>query len=338
VSRRVNFTTTSRVQRTPQILRAHLTEPRNDSFQLTAYADIDQLNPGRIALEPSRNAIITEIPGIGIQIGDWVHNRTVEIITSGPDDNHVSVRTVPRMFITRRNVLRCDDQTLLLGLCLVGDYVLLIRTIWIELHLVPPSTSADGQSTFDNDPSIHRFRLKYSDYRFTGASLSEPQPNPESPSDSRIVYVLAQSTIAGFFYFRVTIYNPECAPSGPGARMKVDLVGVYEAGGPQVRRGEALGLCLALRSWLGPEGKRGVWIERSSSTLTNFVVAVSFDHSCLGVVPVESGEDLRELCKFAPWIRSTCDIFIVKPRNAYGERSFKRSHFRRRTEACPYPR
>ena len=73
--------------------------------------------------------------------------------------------------------------------------------------------------------------------------------------------------------------------------MYVDLVGVYELGGPHGGHGEELGLFLALRSWLGPEGKRGVWIERSSSTLTHFAVAVSFDRSCSAVVPVESGDD-----------------------------------------------
>ena len=216
------------MQRTPQILRAYLTEPRNSSFQLTAYAAIDQLNPGRAALEPSRNTIITEIPGTGIQICDWMRNRTVEITTPGQDENHVSVRTVSRMFIAGRDVLRCEDQTLLLGLRLVGDYVLFFRTIWIESYLIPPYTGAGGQPTSENVPNPRRFHLKYSDYGFTGASLSEPQPNPESPGDWRIVYVLAQSTIAGFFYFRVTIYNSGYAPSGPGARMDVDLVGVYE--------------------------------------------------------------------------------------------------------------
>ena len=106
MSRRAKFTTTSRIQRAPQILRVHLAELGNDSFQLTVYAATDRLSPGRIiALEPSRNTIIMEIPGIGIQIGDWMRNRTVEITTSGLDNN-LSVFTIPRMFIVRRNVLK----------------------------------------------------------------------------------------------------------------------------------------------------------------------------------------------------------------------------------------
>ena len=101
--------------------------------------------------------------------------------------------------------------------------------------------------------------------------------------------------------------------------MGVDLIGVYEAGRPQAGRGEELGLCLALRSWLGPEGKHVVWIARSSSTLTTFVVAISFDQSCPAVAPVEPGDDLRELRKITPKIQSAGDIFIVEPRSAYGE-------------------
>ena len=40
---------------------------------------------------------------------------------------------------------------------------------------------------------------------------------------------------------------------------------------------------------LGPEGKRGIWIERSSN-LKEFVVAASFDQSCSACVPVEPGD------------------------------------------------
>ena len=305
MSRRANFTIASRAQEAPQILRAHLTEPGDDAFQLTAYTAIGRLGPGKIFLEPSRNAIIMEVPDIGIQISDWMRNRTVEIATSGP------VRTVPRVSsITKRNVLRCDNQGTTIGLRLVGDYIILFKPLWIELHLIPPFTSADGQPIPENNPHPYRFYLRYSHHRFAGASLSEPQPNPESPSDSRIIYVLAQTAFAGFFYFRFTIYNPEYVPSGPGARMNIDLIGAYE-----VEREEELGSCLAWNSWLGPEGKRGVWIKRPLDVATNAVVAVSFDQSCSEAVPVESGNDLQELCKTAPRIKSTSDIFTAESRN-----------------------
>lgn len=308
MSRRTSFTITSRARGTPQILRAHLTEPGNDAFQFTAYAAIGQLNPGAIFLEPSRDTIITELPGIGVQISDWIRNRTVEITTSGPGE---IVRTVPWIFfITRRSVLRCDNQAFIVGLRLVGDHIILFKPICVELHLIPPFTSADGQPILENNTRLYRFHLQYSYHRFTGASLSEPQPNPESLGDSRIVYVLAQSAYAGFFYFRVTIHNPEYVPSGPGARMDIDLVGVYEVG-----LEAELGPCLAWRSWLGPEGKRGVWTKRPLDAATNVVVAVSFDQSYSEAVPVESGDDLQELCEIAPRIKSIGDIYIAKSRN-----------------------
>jgi len=275
--------------------------------------------PTPIALEPSRNTMITEVLGDGIQISDWIRNRTVEVTTSGPNDDHVFVRMVPRgVLTTRRNVLKCDDQQLLLGARLVGDYILLFMPMRMDLLLIPPSPDTDGQSTSEN-PNRHRFHLKYPGGHFTGASLSEPQPNPESPDDSSVVYVLAHSTTTGFFYFRVTIHNPDYTPSGPRARLDVDLVGVYELRKPELGRRGMFGPCLALRSWLGPEGKRGVWIERPLSALVNFVVAVSFDQSCPEVVPVELGDDLGELCEIAPRIESTGDVFIVDTWNPHGQ-------------------
>jgi len=92
--------------------------------------------------------------------------------------------------------------------------------------------------------------------------------------------------------------------------MNIDLVGAYEVG-----REEELGPFLAWDSWLGPEGKRGVWIKRPIELSTNILVAVSFDQSCSEAVPVESGVDLQELCKTAPRIKSTSDIFIAESRN-----------------------
>lgn len=229
---------------------------------------------------------------------------------------------VPRVFITTRKVFKCDEQQPLLGLRLVGDYVLIFRSRWIELLPVPLFPDADEQSASESDengPDLHRFYLKYQDDRFTGASLSEPQPNPESPDDSRVVYVLVQSTMAGFFYFRVTIHNPDYVPSGLRARMDIDLIGACELRKPQVRCREKLGACLALRSWLGPEGKRGIWIERPLSKLMNSVVAVSFDQDCSSAVPVESGDDLQELCEIAPRIESTGVIFTVESWNPHGQ-------------------
>ena len=298
----------------------HLAEPVDDSFQLTAYGTIDTLVPTIFALEPSRNMILTEIPDVGIQIGDWASDQAVQIITPRLDDD-IFVRAVPRVSVTRRDVLKYDNQKPLLGLRLVGDYILIFRSNRIEMFPVPAFPDADGRSTSENEngPDSSCFYLKLPDGRFTGASFSEPQPNPESLDDSRIVYILAQSTTTGFFYFRVTVYNPDYALSGPRARMDVDLVGVHELRKPRTERREKLRPILALRSWLGPEGKRGVWIERPLSKLMNFVVAVSFDQSCPGAVPVESGDDLRELCEIAPRIESMGDVFIVESWSLHGE-------------------
>lgn len=85
------LTTVSRVRHPSQVVRLYLADPANDSFQLTAYGGVHNFDSGIVALEPSRNAVITELPEIGVQINDWTRSRTVEI-TSGLNDDRVSVR------------------------------------------------------------------------------------------------------------------------------------------------------------------------------------------------------------------------------------------------------
>ena len=190
---------------------------------------------------------------------------------------------------------------------MVGDYLLVFRSRQIELHYVPPFPDGEIKLT-KHDSDFHRLHLNYQDACFTGASISQPQPNPESVNDSRVIYILAYNTADGFFYFRVTIYNPDYTPLGPRARMDVDILGVS-----MIKR------YLALGASLGPEGKRGLWICRSANGLTRFIVAISFDQSCPAAVPVESGDDLRELCELAPRIKSKGRVFIVDTQNPYGK-------------------
>ena len=190
----------------------------------------------------------------------------------------------------------------------MGDYLLSFRSRRIELLYVPPFPDADEQLVYEHDPTSHPFHLRYKGVVFQGASLSEPQPNPESPDDSRIIYILAHETTVGFFYFRVTVYNPDYAPSEPRARMDVDLVGVYELDKLQAGIGGIDGPRIAFGISLGPEGKRGTWIERLSG-LKEFVVAASFDQGSLACVPVGSGDDLQELCQNAPRIESVSNVF-----------------------------
>ena len=195
---------------------------------------------------------------------------------------------------------------------MVGNYIISFRPWWIELLFVPPFPNADEQLVSAKDPTPHPFHLKYQGVVFEGASLSEPQPNLESLDNSRVIYILAHQATVGFFYFRVTIYNPDYAPSGPRARIGVDLIGVYELVKSHVGITGISGPCVASGSWLGPEGKRGVWIERSFDQLEGFVVAVSFNQSCPAGVRVESGDNLQELREVAPRIESTGGIFMVR--------------------------
>jgi hypothetical protein len=201
----------------------------------------------------------------------------------------------------------------------VGDHILSFKSRWIELHYAPPFSDPDGQVTPQHGTRFHRVHLNYPEVAFRGASLSEPQSNPESLGNSLIVYILAHQMVVGFFYFRITIYNPDYVPSGPRARMDIDLIGVYELNKPRMGIGQESGPRLAFGAWLGPEGKRGIWIERSSNQLKRSIVAVSFDQSGSAGVPVESGDDLQELCEIAPRIESIGDVFIADSWNTNGE-------------------
>ena len=205
-----------------------------------------------------------------------------------------------------------DDQEPFLGLRLVGDHIVSFRRRWIELLFVPPFPDADGQLVSEHDPTPYPFPPPCREVEFGRASLSEPQPNPKPLDNSRIIYILAQHMTVGFFYFRATIYNPDYVPSGPRARMDVDLIGVYEVDKPQVGMGEPRH---ALGSWLGPEGKRGIWIECSLDRCTIFVVAVSFDLGCPAGARAESGDDR---CEITPRITSTDVIFVFESWNPTG--------------------
>ena len=112
-------------------------------------------------------------------------------------------------------MLKRDNQEPILGLRLVGDYILCFGSKWIDLRYVPPLPKAGEQLISECDPTSRTFHLQHGDVDFDSASLSEPQPNPKSPNNSRIVYILARRPTVGLFYFRITVYNPDYSPSGP---------------------------------------------------------------------------------------------------------------------------
>jgi len=200
-------------------------------------------------------------------------------------------------------VLKRDNQERILDLRLVGDYLLVLRESRMELHYVPPFPDAGGQLTLEYDPGFYRFYLSYPDLPFTGASMSEPQLNPGSVNVSRIIYILAHQAVVGFFYFRATIYNPDYVPLGPRTRMDINLLGVYR-----------IGRTLATGALLGPEGKRGIWIEGPPSDPARCAVAVTFDQSCPAAIPVQSGESLEQSMKLLPRIRSTSNVLNLDHR------------------------
>lgn len=120
--------------------------------------------------------------------------------------------------------------------------------------------------------------------------------------------------------------------------MDIDLVGVCKLGKPRVGMGEG-GVRLSLGAWLGPEGKRAVWIERSLIGHKKLIVAVSFDRHTPAGVPVGSGDNLQGLCEIAPRIESS-DIFTVESWDlmANGKQSLPNPNRSTSTEGLKYAR
>ena len=76
-----------------QVVRAHLTEPGNDSLTFANDGAVDCSDPRTLlGLEPSRNAIVTDLLGVGIEIHDWSRSRSVVVKTTGGDSDNIYVR------------------------------------------------------------------------------------------------------------------------------------------------------------------------------------------------------------------------------------------------------
>ena len=65
-----------------QVLRVHLTDPRGDSLRLTDDGIVRAPNLATVFLEPSRSAMIAGRLGVGLEVRDWTHDRSVVINTS----------------------------------------------------------------------------------------------------------------------------------------------------------------------------------------------------------------------------------------------------------------
>lgn len=95
----------------PQILRVHLAEPRNGYFRLTAHTatNITNMDSWILALEPSKNLVITTNSEVRLVISDWIRGWEVEIPSYGVGGGQISVGVAPWMSMTRRDVLRWDE-------------------------------------------------------------------------------------------------------------------------------------------------------------------------------------------------------------------------------------
>jgi len=218
---------------------------------------------------------------VGIRVGNWISGQAVDITNFGQDNDY-------RCGVTR------DVRP-------VGDYILAFKSCCVELVSISPFPGEEGQA-HGTDPAFHRFHLAHSEL-FSDASLSEPQPSPDSASNSLIVYALACGTCFGCFYFRITIHDPNYVPSGPRAKVDIDLLGFYR---------------LDEYSWLygtllGPEGKRGFWIQRAPSSRQEILVTVSFDQSRPETMELQSGDDFEEICEAAPPMEPGVSTWVLGP-------------------------
>ncbi|TFK52037.1 hypothetical protein OE88DRAFT_1498672 [Heliocybe sulcata] len=160
----------------------------------------------------------------------------------------------------------------IVGVRFCGRHVLCIKTRSVELYALPPLPLSSSASTAPRPATSRTFP----NTTFRGVSISHPHP---SPSPSWTASFLAYDVLRGLFHYRVALPDP----SAP--RLAVSLAGVHamtslvrspsvsalaaEIAGRNTGRGFVSACCL------GPEGKRGMWIERTRGSTKRSVMVFS---------------------------------------------------------------
>ncbi|KZT21191.1 hypothetical protein NEOLEDRAFT_1181949 [Neolentinus lepideus HHB14362 ss-1] len=168
----------------------------------------------------------------------------------------------------------------IVGVRFCEAYILCVKTRSVELYPLPPLPISSASST--SAPRIRPVTSRaFPNTTFRGVSISHPQLRHDGSFPSWMVSFLAYDVLRGLFHYQVTIELPE---SGLPL-LTVTLAGVHamtslvrspsisalaaEISGRNTGRGFVSACCL------GPEGKRGVWIERTRGSTKRSVMVFS---------------------------------------------------------------
>lgn len=111
---------------------------------------------------------------------------------------------------------------------------------------------------------------------FRGLSLSAPQPS--GAADTTIFSLLAYDILKGLFHYRIVLRPMEADPTAP-LFLNIQLVGshsmAYGAQEAGLRSSTVHARGFVSACCLGPEGKRGMWIERTRGSVKRSVIVFS---------------------------------------------------------------
>ena len=183
------------------------------------------------------------------------------------------------------------QYTTINSLQIIGPYLFVLKTRSAEIHPLPQGFLPESCGSSALPIARHQFRT----YNFRAFYLTDI----ETLEESYVVKFLASDVIQGLFFFRATINIPSDGHNDPSLIVETLCVYPMAAGipvrQPEVRSGETTYGAdagsqerLALNTGhvrspffvsacsLGPQGKRGIWVERRRGVMDKNIVACRF--------------------------------------------------------------
>ncbi|EPQ56745.1 hypothetical protein GLOTRDRAFT_121088 [Gloeophyllum trabeum ATCC 11539] len=164
----------------------------------------------------------------------------------------------------------------IVGVRFCDAHILCIKTRSVELYPLPPLPISSSAPAPRVPPTTSR---AFPNTTFRGVSISRP-----SPSSPHSISFLAYDVLRGLFHYTISLPSPSPSPS-PAGELAVRLAGVHAltslARSPSVSAlaaeisGRNTGRGFVSACALGPEGRRGVWIERTRGSTRRSVVVFS---------------------------------------------------------------
>ncbi|KAI0319653.1 hypothetical protein OF83DRAFT_1109030 [Amylostereum chailletii] len=176
----------------------------------------------------------------------------------------------------------------IIGLHFIDSHLLCVKARSLELYhiTVPlpsfssyfvPSSLGLVQTTQSTAPSPRSSTAAirpvamhfFSTTTFRGASFSSPSTAPPALLNTTSVCILAHDVLRGVFHYQVDVTTASEPSPGPGVppSLRVELIGIHDM---------AYGIPgFVSTAALGPQSRRGVWIERMKNTTTRRVMAFS---------------------------------------------------------------